>query len=446
MKTKLLLLVGLTLFYFLNTFAQTNQVSDCQTLQKTVENYLKSPNQSKSKNKELFKTVKLCAESGSAEAACNLGIFYKDGIGCKLNFDQSKKWFEKSYELGNQKAAYSLGYLYLKGLGSVNQDYTTAVQWFKISDYPMAKHWLAQCYYFGYGVPQDISKALQMLKDNPIGNSQVLLKQFVSEQKQLVNLKEDVTTGSLSQSVKNTTADDLSNISSPAVISSENVIGEWSGELLEMDWSGEKLIRRLPLSIIISSSPGEIFQTKFTIGEKYFLGDALLVNNELIFPNLNFELPKQYTDHPEMLSLDYRILNLRFFIKNNLLTGRLTTNIETWSEPGPPLYIQLSKSNKDFDEEALNAFKQQEDSFIKIYPNPVDDDFLIRYTLDTDSRVRLFIQDYYGRTGPMLLNDDAQKKGEQTKSYDNLANLSSGLYTIRLEINDMSYTKIIIKK
>ncbi len=94
----------------------------------------------------------------------------------------------------------------------------------------------------------------------------------------------------------------------------------------------------------------------------------------------------------------------------------------------------------------MEAFKNQEKDVIKVYPNPFEDDVWIRYVLNSDSRVRLSIQDYYGRTAALLLSDETQKKGEQTMSFGQLSSLPSGLFVIRLEINDTDYTKIVIKK
>ena len=446
MKTKLLLLIGACLFLFKYTNAQITETSDCQVLRLSVEDYLKSSDYSQKKSKELFKAVKGCAETGDADAACNMGIFYKDGIGCKLDFDQSRTWFEIAYELGSQKAAYSLGYLYFKGLGGINQDYVKAVQWFKKSDYPMARHWLAQCYYFGYGTAQDKQKALQILKDNPIGNSQILFMQLDSEESNSDKPSESSNSSLRTIPLENSSKSFASASVEPIEIQDKDVVGDWVGELVEMDWSGKNEIQRLPISFKVAQNEQAGLKTTFTFKNESFEGQALLENSSLIFPVSYLELPKKYTDHPEKLTLDYRLVSLKFQLSDNTLIGRLETNIENWSEPGPPIYLHLSKTAQALDDEALEAFKNQEKDFIKVYPNPFEADVLIRYVLNSDSRVRLSIQDFYGRTAALQLSDENQSKGEQTMSFGQLASLPSGLFVIRLEINDNDYTKIVIKK
>ena len=113
-----------------------------------------------------FSLVYKAASQGNVAAAFELGVLYKYGKGCRLNFDKALEWFQKAAEGGSEKAAYSIGYLHYKGLGTVPQDYAMAVTWFQRSNHPRAKYWLAICYYYGYGVPQDRELALEMLQNN----------------------------------------------------------------------------------------------------------------------------------------------------------------------------------------------------------------------------------------------------------------------------------------
>src|SRR5690606_4488564 len=109
----------------------------------------------------------------------NLGRYYKWGKGCDIDFNQSVYWLQRSADHGNERAAYLLGYMYFKGF-AVEQSYDKAVEWFEISEWPMARHWLGYCYYFGYGVPQNTEKALEILKPNDILNSKKLIEHIES--------------------------------------------------------------------------------------------------------------------------------------------------------------------------------------------------------------------------------------------------------------------------
>jgi TPR repeat protein len=55
--------------------------------------------------KKAFKLLKKSAKQGNAIAAGDLGVLYKYGRGCNLNFNKARKWFKKAAELGNNKAS-----------------------------------------------------------------------------------------------------------------------------------------------------------------------------------------------------------------------------------------------------------------------------------------------------------------------------------------------------
>ena len=115
------------------------------------------------KEQEAFTLIEQSAEQGNTLAMVEVATLYKYGRGCQLNFNKARKWYTKAYEAGNDKAAYALGYLYLKGLGTIPQNYSKAVAWFEKSNYPMAQYWLGLCYYYGYGVPKNKAKASALL-------------------------------------------------------------------------------------------------------------------------------------------------------------------------------------------------------------------------------------------------------------------------------------------
>lgn len=96
-------------------------------------------------NKSAFQLFRKSAKQGNVIAMTDLGVFYKYGKGCNVNLNKAKKWFKKAANLDNDKATYSLGYLYLKGYGGIAQDYNKAVEWFKKSEHNMAKYWLGIC-------------------------------------------------------------------------------------------------------------------------------------------------------------------------------------------------------------------------------------------------------------------------------------------------------------
>ncbi|WP_299110217.1 tetratricopeptide repeat protein, partial [uncultured Tenacibaculum sp.] len=151
----------------------------------------------------------------------------------------ARKWFKKAAKLGNDKAAYSLGYLYLKGFGNIEQDYNKAVKWFLKSEHPMAKYWLGVCYYNGYGVEKNIAKANTLLETN-FTETETTISSSVSTDKD----------------TENTPANELivqeqqDEVFAPE-ITEETLLGKWKGKLLLLDWSKNHIKTKKDIEIIV---------------------------------------------------------------------------------------------------------------------------------------------------------------------------------------------------
>tara|TARA_R110000868_G_scaffold71713_2_gene209708 strand:- start:36035 stop:37348 length:1314 start_codon:yes stop_codon:yes gene_type:complete len=436
MKINLRLIFILIISFGNQMNAQDN--SSCNDHLEALNDYLQSDIHSNKDAKTIFKLIKECAENGDAEAASALGILYKDGIGTSLNFNKAKIWFEKAFDGGNDKAAYSLGYIYLKGLGNIQQDYSKAIEWFEKSSYPMAKHWLAKCYYHGYGVALDKEKALELLANNPIVNSKVLLAQWQyeiehpekSEENYAIQMKDSL----------------------PELVNSnenDGVFGSWIGDWKIMDWSGEKIERNIPIYFKLTDNGTGLPDYKISLDGQEFIGNLIVDNNQLIFSDLTLNLKKRYTDNPYELSLDYQVTNFSFSIieseDTELLTGKLETTILNWSEPGPPSQLILHREGTQISQEIKDALANQQDQFIKVYPNPFEEDLLLYYTLEQDAEVLINFYDYYNPQQVLKTKKKNQRKGERTMVLNDMNDFSKGLYIVQMYVAGNQYSRIVLK-
>ncbi|MAU14076.1 MULTISPECIES: T9SS type A sorting domain-containing protein [Flagellimonas] len=425
---------------------------DNDSILKSVEDYIYLGDLDRKESKRVFKQVKELSESGDAAATCLLGILYKDGIGTTLSFDRAREQFMAAHDMGNAKASYSLGYLYLKGLGNIPQDYTKAVEWFTISDHPMAKHWLAKMYYFGYGVPKDRRRALDILRNNTIYNSEVLLGQLENEEVvEDVMAQQDSENGELLETIAEDQGVSLPVPQTETATIPESITGSWKGQWVEMDWSGTQMIRNFPASLTVgevSDAYGTVEST-IQIGESSMTSEAIWRNGELTIFDGRITMEKQYTDHPDYTTLDYGLNSMSFTIGNiegtDYLLGRLDTQVLDWSEPGPPMLLLLTQNGVPISEEALAAFAEQGDSFIKLYPNPFVNDLLIHYELETDAHVQVRLMDYYGGANVENVTSGFLRAGEHVHTISN-GSLESGIYVIHVQVNDKVYTKLVIKR
>jgi hypothetical protein len=124
----------------------------------------------------------------------------------------------------------------------------------------------------------------------------------------------------------------------------------------------------------------------------------------------------------------------------HFLTGRLDSYIKQWQEAGKPLQFVLQKkegfNNNDtnLSDTALQALASQEDSFIKLYPNPFKNDLIISYVLDKKSQVSVRVSDVKGLKNTILEKGKLQNKGKHNY-FLNGNNLEKGLYIVNVRVN-----------
>ncbi len=395
------------------------------------------------KNKEAFKILKDLVKEDNAIAMGDLGVLYKYGIGCRLNYNKARKWFKKAAELGNDKSAYSLGYLYLKGFGNIEQNYIKAVQWFKKSDYPMATYWLGVCYYYGYGVSQNIEKANQLLGTN--------LKRGFSMNQSTTNTN----TSANQFSEPLATENDASN--ETLATTEQNLYGQWTGKLLKFDWSSKNIEQKhdFTLEIKYDSIKEQAVYTLQINDQKPEEKTINRIDDEIYFDELHIKLPHKAFNENIPNNLDYQFLSSKLSLKSigefTFLTGTIENYINSWNESGAPLKFVLQKketfanSEQELSDEVLNALSSQEDTFIKLYPNPFKRDLIISYTLETPSNVVVKVTDI-NATKEFVVEKGKQQKAGKHRYFFNGTHLKKGLYVVTVLANNLRKTRIIVKK
>jgi hypothetical protein len=393
--------------------------------------------------KKAFKLLKKSAKQGNDIAMVDLGILYKYGRGCRLNFNKARSWFKKSATLGNDKALYSLGYLYLKGFGEIEQDYKKATKYFEKSKNPMAKYWLGVCYFYGYGVPKNIEKANKLLETH---------FEVISENLNDKEINTANTTSSSPSSLDNN-SDNNSNIANS--IENNQLLGVWIGTLLQLDWSAKHIEKKIPLEIEFAVDDIESIIYKLKTDNQEVTGNLTKIENTLYFEDLTLTLPHTSFNDEIPNSLFYEILSSNLSLKKlgekEYLTGNLESYIADWKEAGKPTQFVLQKkesfnnSDNELSDGALKALSEQDESFIKLYPNPFENDLIISYTLDQLSYVEVSVSDINGTKNTILEKGKQQKKGKYNY-FLNGSVLQKGLYIVSVTANNLKKTRIIVKK
>ncbi|MEM8937716.1 MAG: T9SS type A sorting domain-containing protein [Bacteroidota bacterium] len=415
---------------------------DYENIVEKANDYIYSPQQNNKESRALFKEIKLNAQEGDAEAMCMLGILYKDGVGVRQNYDKAKSAFKKAYDLGSSSAAYCLGYMFLKGLGTIPQDYKKAAKWFKKSDNAMSNHWLAKMHFFGLGREQNIKKAISILEDNTSFNSEVFLSQ-INEDRDFSKSTIEID-GKISTSLNGL-------LSLETELIPDQIIGKWEGKWIELDWSGTKVMRQMPIDFEIKPTQSIVDEvdTHIVVNDSVSTGRAEWNEGQLRFLNSTLAVKKEYTDYPAFTHLRYELEKIDFkkFDENgtSFLLGTLKSHLPVWKEPAPPGFILLTLVEEKYNDEILAAFESQANDFIKIYPNPFFEYFLLNYELLEPANVTISLNDYYNSRPIKVLYQGRQKMGEHTMEFTDLPS-NQGLYVVTLSVNGQVHRKIVINQ
>lgn len=406
-----------------------------------------------------FKLISNSAKQGFSPAEYNLGRFYRLGIGCDMGYDDAVHWFTIAADHGNERAAYTLGYMYFKGFGLV-QDYKKSISWFELSSWPMAKNFLGICYYFGYGVEKNEDKAIVYFGKSQTLNSEMYLKHIAENTNEdaakslEIELKDKESKSNTAVS-KETINKSLAKADETFIknkkLDAKSLNGKWKGKLIELDWSGEKIVRILPVSFDFTAQDNQIsykIDVNKTVNEEIGIWE----DNGIYFNNLHMALDWTFNENPNSKTLDYQLLSSQMKFKNIGTTEYLIGNIETFStdykEPGPPMRLVLRLAgdiDQDLNDEELLDISAQNEHFIVLYPNPFVNDLRIEYKLDNDAHVAVEVYSYNGNIERVLLDSgSSQKIGNHSYVLDG-NKLPAGLYIVRVSVDNKVHSRIIIK-
>ena len=99
----------------------------------------------------------LKAEAGDVQAQCDLGKRYAEGKIVEQDYQTAVYWFKKASENGSSMATACLGVMYECGNG-VEADIRKAIECYQLAVYdnePTGMYNLAQCYYYGKGIVKE---------------------------------------------------------------------------------------------------------------------------------------------------------------------------------------------------------------------------------------------------------------------------------------------------
>uniref|UniRef100_UPI00261D0249 T9SS type A sorting domain-containing protein n=1 Tax=uncultured Tenacibaculum sp. TaxID=174713 RepID=UPI00261D0249 len=116
-----------------------------------------------------------------------------------------------------------------------------------------------------------------------------------------------------------------------------------------------------------------------------------------------------------------------------------------------PIRMVLTKvkgfenSEDELSDDALKALSEQENNFIKLYPNPFENDLIVSYSLEEKATVKVELLDLSGNSIVELEKEVLQEKGSYNYFVDG-THLEKGMYIITVVVNNQRETRIVVKK
>lgn len=137
---------------------------DLDDLYETAVSIIEGEKQDEIKCIEVFHMLSIGAMSGDMRCQNALGCFYSRGIGTDQDFNKAFEWFNKSANLGFNKAIFNLSICYRLGEGTAvdYQKYVELLRQSCDSGFIPSYNYLAICYMNGQGVEKDTNKAIDL--------------------------------------------------------------------------------------------------------------------------------------------------------------------------------------------------------------------------------------------------------------------------------------------
>ena len=359
------------------------------------------------------------ADHGHAEAYLNLGRLCQIGQLVKQDFAEAARYFRLGAAAGNLDCQNMIAYFHYKGIG-LEQDYNKAFAIFSdlaLKGHTNAQYFLGICYRNGYGTQANNAYAKEWLQKAAEKNDKQSLHELFEEP-----LPENISvvTNDLQQKVEK-----LKNYQERFQPSnSNNLSGEYKGFAIYYDFSGRHVTNIIPLTLSVNRQGAE-YKLIWKEGD----GEAANLKGQFAGGDFNFDSISQYTrnDHysyrtEERFLFQNAKLNIKYIEDSVVLSGDVRFYSLKRGEPGPPMYISLSKPVKA----GLRGIQQPT---VKLSPNPATAFVRVNITLPEASKLQLQL---VSANGSILqqISSSLLPVGNYIYTFD-VQKIPAGMYLIR---------------
>jgi uncharacterized protein len=392
--------------------------------------YLKEPGSYRN-IEAAFNLFKQAADLNYAPSIVNLAHMYHKGQYVTQDFTKAFQLYKQAADLNNKNGIYWTGYMYYKGLGTV-QDYSKAIEYFRkdsVRGEGRAIYLLGYCNLKAYGMNQNLDKAKECFT--------VAFKKG-EEQAKYLALHHTV------DSIKrhpNPAISSIADIQNNRLIAgrmpanenshdTDSLQGTWTGKLYVYDWSRTVIENEEDMTLNLQVEADKLSGT-WSLNGKQVMQFVASSSNGLWY------VKQSSVDSDKNVTFKLNTLSCRMNTGHNhnlYITGNLERISKEANEPMRPSCFILDKKTATPDT-----------TFIinRIYPNPMDHQLHIDFTVRKTDKITFQIQNQNG-----IANFSTKPKTYQAGSYSLIIHpaLTTGIYNVIALGSQYKLTQTIIRK
>lgn len=329
-----------------------------------------------------------------------LALQYKNGNGVPIDYGKAYSYFKTAAELGDPQSNYAIAYMHYKGLGC-QQDYAKAAKLFAQGakqGRDNSMYFYGLCWRNGYGMVKNEDSAKFYLKlAADLGYKQAVME---LQMKSSENSKDSLARVLLNQ-INNAAIPDKKALNAyfkvrPHIASAELISGDFSGWLIQYDWSGTHIVATKKLQINLSLSQNKITGKWIEDESDTAKIAATISGDSLMFNNTKYGRMDHYSAGT-FIKYDFQNAKLNLIQKGDsaFLAGTIEMFSPQRGEPSKPLFVALSRK-APIAETNTNRLK------LTAYPNPSHN--LLNAEFDLPLKSKVIIQ-LYSMEGKILYNN-----------------------------------------
>ncbi len=374
-----------------------------------------------------------------------LALQYKNGKnGEAINYHKAYVYFLKAARLGDAQSIYAVAYLHYKGLGC-EQDYNAAAKMFAqgaAKNQDNSLYFYGLCWRNGYGVTKNEDSAKYYLQRSADLGYKLAMMELQTPTAENSN---DSAARVLIHRINNAaipakTVLNQFNKIQPHLPASDVIEGEYSGWLIQYDWSGNHIIASKKLQLNISA------QNKSILGEWVEEGaDTAKIQANIIGDQVAFERTayarKDHYSVARPIPYDFKDAKLNIVQQGDsvYIAGNVAMFSSLRGEPAKPMFVALSRA----------GLKSGDSSFwtkvqLNAYPNPFSSLLNVEFYLPHSAKVSVQL---YDMNGVQRYHKEAGKLEEGHYALPVYAsNLIQGSYLLQLHYDNRFKTIKVIKQ